>query len=337
MELPAALRVAIDIELREVTSKDVVMAARDLSRRYRDAGGSPDTLLRSELDVVAYAAYRLPATFAAVRAVLDEVRERRPEGAPKVGLRPKTLLDVGAGPGTAAWAAMEVWPEIERVVMLERDPRMNRIGQALAGYSHSEAIRHAEWTQADATDTWEFGGADLAIAGYCMGELPVESHAGFVRTLWKHTADTCLIVEPGTPRGFAVVRKAGDELVKAGAHIVAPFPQDWDCLDSEDDWCHFSQRVGRTRMHRAAKHGTLSFEDEKYSYVVASRHTGVPIAARVIRQPQVRSGHIRLVLCTAGGVKHVVVTRSRQEAFRRAKDLAWGSAIPIEDASFYGL
>lgn len=81
----------------------------------------------------------------------------------------------------------------------------------------------------------------------------------------------------------------------------------------------------------------MSYEDEKYSYVAVSRAEGLPIAARVIRHPQVRSGHIRLVLCTPVGVKHVVVARSNREAYRRARELRWGSAIPVEDGRLYGL
>jgi ribosomal protein RSM22 (predicted rRNA methylase) len=175
------------------------------------------------------------------------------------------------------------------------------------------------------------------MAAYVLGELPVQTHEGFVQQLWQHTLDTCVIVEPGTPRGFDLVRQAGACLVGAEALILAPFPWDWECLESAHDWCHFSERVPRTRLHRAAKNAELSYEDEKYCYIAASRWEGVPIAARVIRQPQVRSGHIRLVLCTPEGVKHLVVARSQGEAYRRAKHLAWGSAIPVEEASLFGL
>lgn len=54
---------------------------------------------------LAYAATRLPACYAALRHVLGEVAARRP------GWRPSTQLDFGAGPGTAVWAAQQVWPQ----------------------------------------------------------------------------------------------------------------------------------------------------------------------------------------------------------------------------------
>jgi ribosomal protein RSM22 (predicted rRNA methylase) len=155
--------------------------------------------------------------------------------------------------------------------------------------------------------------------------------------MWRCTAGVAVLLEPGTPRGFAAIGEATDVLAQAGAVILAPFPLDWRCLQGEADWVHFSQRVARTRLHRESKGAALSYEDEKYSYVAASQLPGVPIAARVIRQPSVHSGHIRLVLCTASGRREIVVPRSRREAYRRAKDLAWGSAIPVEDAGHYGL
>lgn len=54
---------------------------------------------------LAYAATRLPACYAALRHVLSEVAGRRP------GWRPSSQLDFGAGPGTAVWAAQQIWPQ----------------------------------------------------------------------------------------------------------------------------------------------------------------------------------------------------------------------------------
>lgn len=54
---------------------------------------------------LAYAAARLPACYAALSRALGEVAGRRP------GWRPANQLDFGAGPGTAVWAAQQVWRE----------------------------------------------------------------------------------------------------------------------------------------------------------------------------------------------------------------------------------
>lgn len=280
---------------------------------------------------MAYAAYRLPATYAAIRAVFAEVQVRRPD------LHPATLLDIGGGPGTAAWAAIDTWPDLSEVTIVEPNPSMVQIGKALARGAWSPTLRQAIWQQGDMTAVGEDRAADLTVVAYVLGELSESARAGIVRQIWERTADTCVIVEPGTPRGYRLLREATEQLVHAGGHVLAPFPMGWDCLESDEDWCHFSERVPRTRLLRDVKGGTLSYEDEKYSYVAMSRREGLPIAARVIRHPQIRSGHIRLVLCTIHGVQHIVVARSNREAYRRARKLVWGSAIPVTDAALYGL
>lgn len=330
MQLPADLSAALEDDLGQISSREIAKASERLSERYR-AGRGHAPFLRGALDVAAYIAYRLPATYAAIHAAVEEVRTRRPD------LRPRTLLDAGAGPGTGAWAAVDVWPNLERITMVERDPEMIQTGKSLAARSSSPVIRNAEWRQEAVDGAWECAPADITIAAYVIGELPDEGRTDFIQRLWECSADVCVIVEPGTPAGFSLVHQAGAVLAEAGARILAPFPQGWQCLEREDDWCHFSARVPRTRMHRAIKGADLSYEDEKYAYVAASRVEGLPLAARVIRHPQVRRGHIRLVLCTAAGVRHVAVSRSSREAYRRAKDLAWGSAIPVEDAGLFGL
>ena len=96
---------------------------------------------------------------------------------------------------------------------------------------------------------------------------------------------------------------------------------------ANNDWCHFAQRITRSQLQRQAKQATLSYEDEKFSYIAASRTTGLPIRARVLRHPQIRPGHIHLELCTPGGLQNSTVTRKDKAAFREARDIAWGNAL----------
>ena len=53
-------------------------------------------------ETVGYAAARLPGCYAVIWRVLDELDMRLSD------FRPKSMLDFGAGPGTAIWAASEV-------------------------------------------------------------------------------------------------------------------------------------------------------------------------------------------------------------------------------------
>lgn len=332
MQLPDHLRDALAAELASTSPRELGAAAQALSQTYRSQHGRVQTAaLAGPLDARAYAAYRIPATFAALAAAFREVRDRLPRW------EPRSVLDVGSGPGTAAWAAVEIWPELEQFVLLERDPAMVEVGKALAAYSPSPAVREAEWQREDLTGAWEAGSADLTVAGYLLGELAADARAQVVGKLWTHTQGVCVIVEPGTPRGYAHIVAAGEELHAAGARIIAPVPRTWPCLEHERDWLHFSERVSRTRLQRSAKEASLSYEDEKYCYVAASRLEPRPIAARVVRQPQIRSGHVRLTLCTGDGIRHLVVPRSQKEAYRKAKELRWGSAIEQSEARLLSL
>lgn len=332
MQLPDDLRQALGIELNSVAPRHLAAASQALSRRYRAGHGrSGAAPLETSLDARAYAAYRMPATYAALAAVFREVRERLPDWSPR------SMLDVGGGPGTAAWAAARTWPELNRITIIERDAAMIETGRALASHAASSALQNVEWRQRDVTGDWGAGEADLTTAGYLLGELPAGAAAGLASELWAHTAGVCAVVEPGTPRGYLLTVELGDALVTSAAAIVAPVHPNWTCLEHDADWLHFAERVSRTRLQRAAKDASLSYEDEKFCYIVASRLAARPIAARVVRQPQIRSGHVRLTICTPAGIQHLVVPRSRKEAYRKARDLKWGSAIEEEDAALFGL
>jgi ribosomal protein RSM22 (predicted rRNA methylase) len=50
-------------------------------------------------------------------------------------------------------------------------------------------------------------------------------------------------------------------------------------------------------------------------------------AARIIRQPQVRSGHVNLVTSEKDGIHHRTVSRRAGPLFKDAKAAAWGDTL----------
>lgn len=320
--LPPDLTAALNAELRGVAVRDVTAAVEGLSRRYRAKGTRADRGVRDKRDVLAYLAYRLPATYAAVAAALAAVREARPDW------QPSALLDAGTGPGTAAWAATEIWPSLRRLVLLDRSPAMLAAGNRLAQHGLREALRDAEWHQCDLFDGEPLPHCDLVVAAYTLNELREGSRPEVVQRLWDAVTGTLVLIEPGTPDGFRMLQGSRLALVERGARTLAPCPHDRPCpLLGGERWCHFSARVERSRLHRQAKRAELGYEDERFAYVALTRAATRPVQARVVSHPHLGHGRIELELCSDDGVRRVVVGRHETELYHRVRRLRWGDAV----------
>ena len=121
--------------------------------------------------------------------------------------------------------------------------------------------------------------------------------------------------------------RSGEQLLGLGGSVAAPCPHERRCPLAEDDWCHFAVRLPRSSSHRAAKAAQAGFEDEKFAYVVVMREPVERAAARILRHPQVRGGHVRLELCAAEGLRSAVVSKRDRVAFREARKSSWGDAF----------
>lgn len=323
MELPVALRQAVDRALEGVPLSDLAAAAGTLSRRYRAEVRDGRFHLSDDMAARAYLATRLPATYAAIRASLEAVADVRPDFAPL------TALDVGAGPGSALWAAAERWPGLEDAVLIEGSDAIRAWGERLAAGASPARI---EWRAGDvASGLPDLAPRDLVTLAYVLAELAPEARDRLVDRLWSLTADTLVIVEPGTPAGSTRILGTRDRLVAAGAHLLAPCPHAAACPLSPPDWCHFSRRVARSRPHRRAKGAEVPWEDEKYIYIAASRRPGTPPEARVVAPPRSTGGQIRLKLCSRDGAAgDRPLTRRDGAAFKAARRLRWGDALPTK-------
>jgi ribosomal protein RSM22 (predicted rRNA methylase) len=315
MELPLALRRVVDTALAGIPLAALAGASQALSQRYRGEVRDGRLHLNDDLTARAYLATRLPATYAALRASLDSVAELRPEFAPA------SLLDFGAGPGTALWAAQDRWPSLNDAALIEASPAIRGLGEILAAEC---AVEHIAWSSALGAGERR----DLVTLAYVLDELDPASCDDLVDRLWSLTGDTLLILEPGTPAGWRRILGARRRLLEAGAHLIAPCPHEYACPRTAPDWCHFSRRVARARLHRQAKGGEVPWEDEKYIYLAVSRHSGPRARARVIAPAQKGSGKTELKLCLeTGEAKPRLFTRRDGEAFKAARRADWGDAV----------
>lgn len=322
MQLPTSLRSAIEQELSSVSFSSLTAAATELSERYRQQRKA-DRFMTTEAHRLAYMAVRMPATFAAVSKALESVRKLLPD------FQPESLLDLGAGTGAAAWAAAEAFDSLRLFSLIEQDSRLIELGRKLAQESEQGSLRSADWRLANLNSVKEFQPHDLVVCSYALGEIDTAAASKIVKTAWQSAGHLLIVVEPGTTKGFAMVRAVRNQLIEAGAFLAAPCPHSNVCpmpLD-ETDWCHFSARFDRTQLHRRLKGGSLGYEDEKYSYIVASKQPVTPEAARVVRHPLRQPGFTQLQLCTPEGLQTLSITKRDKEAWKRARKTDWGDSF----------
>lgn len=317
-----ALRAALAGLLDGLPPKQAAQAVDRLIANYRGTTPTDTPLLRDRSDVAAYAAYRMPATFEAVRSVLDALRDAAPDWAPA------THTDVGGGTGAASWAVAGAWDGPRTTVLDWAEPAL-ALGRELAGASGLPGLRAAAWQRARIGTDLALEATDLVTVSYVLNELTPEARTALVDAAAR-AAQAVAIVEAGTPDGYARVIEARDRLIAAGLTVAAPCPHSDACpIAPGTDWCHFSARVSRSSLHRKVKGGSLPYEDEKFSYVVATRFTPVPVQARVTRRPQIRKGQVLLELCTRDeALQRATVTKRHGALYRAARDTGWGDAWP---------
>ncbi|MGW6686677.1 small ribosomal subunit Rsm22 family protein [Streptomyces sp. NPDC054961] len=323
----ATLRAALGALLDGLPPKQATAAVERLIANYRGQIPTHTPVLRDRSDVAAYAAYRMPATFEAVRSALHGLAEAAPRWTPG------THVDVGGGTGAATWAVDATWEGPRATTVLDwADPALV-LGKELAAASHSPALRAAEWRRAVIGAGLELPAADLVTVSYVLGELTPEARHAVVAEAAR-AGQAVVVVEPGTPEGYLRIREVREQLIEAGLRVAAPCPHDGTCpIEVGQDWCHFSTRVSRSSLHRQVKGGSLAYEDEKFSYVAATRFPVEPASSRITRRPQIRKGLVLLDLCgpqdgDAPGLTRATVTKRHGDLYKAARDADWGQEWP---------
>jgi ribosomal protein RSM22 (predicted rRNA methylase) len=316
--LPVELKAALEARLHGLSRSDAAERSAAISQSYRRGGGS--AAIRTAADALAYALARMPATYAAVTASLNALCEIRPDFAPK------RMLDVGAGPGTATWAAAETFSSLADFVSIDANAALRTL--ALDLFGRSSRLADIRYTRGEARAALAGAeAADLVIASYLIGEMDDAERAALADQMWARTSDTLLIVEPGTPAGYARIIELRRQLIALGAHVAAPCPHDAACPLVAPDWCHFTQRLPRSRAHQQVKGVELPFEDEKFAYVALTRAPVARHPARVLAQPEVGKVEVTAKLCTPGGLAFAKVPRRAKADYAHARRWRWGDGV----------
>lgn len=325
MELPIELKIAIEKRLENANIKQLQKDAENISLRYRTESGKGKRLLTEELEALSYSAVRMPATFGAVCTAIKNMLEIYTSVIDGTGI--ETLLDVGAGTGAGTWAASR-FLDFEKVTCLEREDVMLNLGKSLMQESDDEEMKKVVWKKFDLlTDNIEEK-ADLVICSYVLNELSDEDRIKALDKLWKATNKFLLIIEPGTPVGFNQLKEIRAKLIENGASVIAPCTHSCKCCMPENDWCHTTCRVSRSKIHKLLKNGDVPYEDEKFSYIAVSKSSfKINDMSRVLRHPIIEPGKITLEVCSEEGIKQIVVTKKDKNLFKKARKLKCGDML----------
>lgn len=328
MELPLLCRDKLEALVAQSDTKPAVFARHvaEMTAAYKEDSGHGAHLVTGRDAVLAYAVTRMPATFGAVTGALTEALSTLGDDIPS---SLHTVLDLGAGTGTATLAVTECLPAVTAVTAVEREPEMLSLGKVLT--AHLPAVT---WEKSDvlaALERYVAAGVtfDMTIASYMTNELSDEVRAHLLPLLLRVTKTLLLLVEPGTKVGSAILRDARTALIGLGASVTAPCPGDGVCPISGDDWCHFTARVQRSRLHKQFKGGDVPYEDEKFSYLAVTPHAlpHTPCGARILRHPQKEPGRITVTLCKNGEIAVETVTKKDKERFTRARKATAGDVL----------
>lgn len=322
----AGLRAALERAVRGVPERELAAATEALVARYRTVAPASAPILGSTVQVAAYAAYRMPATHAALSRVLTDVAA----AVSGSGLEPRSQLDLGGGTGSAAWAAAGAFPTLESITVLDQVAEALRLGRDLVADAPAESLRSARFEAARA-GAWPEVQADLVTVSYVLSELTAPQQGSLVADAMAR-GRLVVFVEPGTPDGYARILGVRSALLDAGWHLVGPCPHELECPLAQGDWCHFAARVNRSAEHRRIKGGELSYEDEKYSWVAAlapGHLVAQGLPGRILRHPLKRKGFVEFQVCRPDGTAgREVISKKAGGRYRAARDADWGDPFP---------
>ncbi len=322
MELPISLREKINKKAEGKKQSELVEISKEISDRYINKSGQGNRLVTKEDEALVYSIARMPATYGAVATSLNWSLENFDEEI-------NSVLDVGAGTGAASWAVSNVLKSNLQITCLEREEAMISMGKEYME-SESTSLSSANWIKKDVSNEEINHTADLVISSYMLNEFSDEARLDAVQKLWDATNKMLLIIEPGTPESFKKMKKVKEYLVECGGNVVAPCVHNKKCELPENDWCQFTCRISRTKLHKVLKGGDSPFEDEKFFYLAISPKNIDVIPneiARVLRHPKIETGRITLKLCGKNGIYEKMITKKEKDLFKTVRKIASGDLL----------
>ncbi len=220
--------------------RDVAAAVERLSHgltRERELAGA--RYLDDERLLGAYLLFYWPVSYLQARGTL-----------PELAARPRSVLDLGSGPGPMAFASLDAGAA--EAMALDRSPRALAAARALAAEA-GERLATRQWSPArplrQAADGRVF---DLVILGHVLNELfrgegEDERRAGLLEeaAALLRPGGSVLVVEPALRETSRSLLRVRDLMVARGFPVRVPclFRGPCPALLREGDWCHAERAV----------------------------------------------------------------------------------------------
>jgi ribosomal protein RSM22 (predicted rRNA methylase) len=86
-------------------------------------------------------------------------------------------------------------------------------------------------------------------------------------------------------------------------------------------------RVERSRLHRQLKEGSLGYEDEKISWLVASKNPRNYKGLRLLNAPRTNKAEVLAMACGPSGLCELRIPARQKQAYKQAKKWHWGDVV----------
>ncbi|CAG8772787.1 7691_t:CDS:2 [Cetraspora pellucida] len=257
---------------------------------------------------LAYVAGYLPITYGPIYNVLYELSTRLPD------FSPKNVMDFGTGPGTAIWAAHEIWgSNIENFLGIDISEAMLRTAENILSCDYSTRY-------------------DLVISAFTFNELPNDNiRQSILESLWNKTEDTLVLIEKGTPAGFKIIAEARKKIL----HSATKFQVDANLqLDKQDN--DAMSTLANYGAHVVAPMQTKkvvgnNYEDSKYSYVILRRGPRPRISATETSKKLEKLTHDSTINTelAKSHIERMIIPKSQGKVpYRDARKAMWGDLFP---------
>ena len=314
MILPVDLQEKVNRLYSSINKQVLTDSRKGLTSRYKETRESGKSLIDSKTDGIVYAISRMPATYSVVYSLLDGLT--RQEFIKDVS----TIFDIGSGTGAGYFATKEIFPEA-KISLFERDSNMIQTFKQL---DDEKDVKRFDLVIDEFDEK-----ADLVMTSYVLSEMSEEGRMASVKKMMDASNKFVLLIDTGTPRTYDNYLKIKRFAYSQGWSVTAPCATEKCGL--KNDYCQFYARVERSSLQKMAKDASLSYEDEKYFYLLLAKDDVKTTLSRVIRRPLIKTNVTELKVCDDSGVRDAVITKKNKELYKKSKKIKINGLIDLSE------